>query len=205
MFQHVRHRQTDPSDCSCNSCANSPDHSRGSTKNEQHSYDYDWTDLSAECEVVYGGDSSAQNQPDSGACRNITLRFHENLLCVTKSPRVNRNCCNQASTLIDLDLGSLPQNVQGGTTSDVLTRVGILPIITTVLLQCAVSHRKSTPPVAFQTNHRLLKAQWKFGAGRGNRTPTELSPLRILSPLRLPISPSRPAITLRDITPPTQP
>ena len=34
------------------------------------------------------------------------------------------------------------------------------------------------------------------GAGRGNRTPTELSPLRILSPLRLPISPSRLAIIL---------
>jgi hypothetical protein len=32
------------------------------------------------------------------------------------------------------------------------------------------------------------------GAGRGNRTPTELSPLRILSPLRLPISPSRPVL-----------
>src|SRR5437588_6284466 len=31
------------------------------------------------------------------------------------------------------------------------------------------------------------------GAGRGNRTPTVLSDLRILSPLRLPISPSRPA------------
>ena len=29
------------------------------------------------------------------------------------------------------------------------------------------------------------------GAGRGNRTPTGLSALRILSPLRLPISPSR--------------
>ena len=29
------------------------------------------------------------------------------------------------------------------------------------------------------------------GAGRGNRTPTVLSDLRILSPLRLPISPSR--------------
>ena len=33
--------------------------------------------------------------------------------------------------------------------------------------------------------HRLT------GAGRGNRTPTVLSDLRILSPLRLPISPSR--------------
>ena len=29
------------------------------------------------------------------------------------------------------------------------------------------------------------------GAGRGNRTPTGLSALRILSPLRLPVSPSR--------------
>jgi hypothetical protein len=34
------------------------------------------------------------------------------------------------------------------------------------------------------------------GAGRGNRTPTVLSDLRILSPLRLPISPSRLAIIL---------
>src|SRR5580704_16382841 len=39
-----------------------------------------------------------------------------------------------------------------------------------------------------------IKVHWSkgfLGAGRGNRTPTELSPLRILSPLRLPISPSR--------------
>ena len=35
-----------------------------------------------------------------------------------------------------------------------------------------------------------------YGAGRGNRTPTELAPLRILSPLRLPISPSRLGIIL---------
>jgi hypothetical protein len=31
----------------------------------------------------------------------------------------------------------------------------------------------------------------QFGAGRGTRTPTTLSGLRILSPLRLPVSPSR--------------
>src|SRR3954463_5409805 len=31
----------------------------------------------------------------------------------------------------------------------------------------------------------------RSGAGRGNRTPTGLSALRILSPLRLPVSPSR--------------
>ena len=36
-----------------------------------------------------------------------------------------------------------------------------------------------------------LKAEQDAGAGRGNRTPTVLSDLRILSPLRLPISPSR--------------
>ena len=35
------------------------------------------------------------------------------------------------------------------------------------------------------------KAARVAGAGRGNRTPTVLSDLRILSPLRLPISPSR--------------
>ena len=35
-----------------------------------------------------------------------------------------------------------------------------------------------------------------IGAGRGNRTPTVLSDLRILSPLRLPISPSRLAFIL---------
>src|SRR5208283_4397459 len=34
----------------------------------------------------------------------------------------------------------------------------------------------------------------KSGAGKGNRTPTVLSDLRILSPLRLPISPSRPCL-----------
>src|SRR5579872_2427914 len=37
-------------------------------------------------------------------------------------------------------------------------------------------------------------ATQEAGAGRGNRTPTVLSDLRILSPLRLPISPSRLAI-----------
>ena len=31
----------------------------------------------------------------------------------------------------------------------------------------------------------------RLGAGRGTRTPTTLSGLRILSPLRLPVSPSR--------------
>ncbi len=40
------------------------------------------------------------------------------------------------------------------------------------------------------------------GAGRGNRTPTVLSDLRILSPLRLPISPSRPASVTQGATRP---
>jgi hypothetical protein len=95
MFQHVRHWQTNPNDCSCDCCANSPDQSRSSTKNEKHSYNQDWTDLSPECEVIYGRDSSAHNQSDSGTHRNITLRFHTHSLCITKSPGVNRYRCNQ--------------------------------------------------------------------------------------------------------------
>ena len=86
MFQHVRDWQTDPNDCNCNCCANSPDHSSSSTKNEKHSYDHDWTDLSPECEVIYGSDSSAHNQSDSRTYRNTALRFHANYFALLSHP-----------------------------------------------------------------------------------------------------------------------
>jgi hypothetical protein len=50
---------------------------------------------------------------------------------------------------------------------------------------------RNSPTLASDINERHAKCTSRYGAGRGNRTPTGLSALRILSPLRLPISPSR--------------
>ena len=44
----------------------------------------------------------------------------------------------------------------------------------------------------------------KNGAGRGTRTPTGLSALRILSPLRLPVSPSRLTVRFNQFRTPWQ-
>ena len=53
--------------------------------------------------------------------------------------------------------------------------------------------RKISPARDMRPDDRkTLTGQGFDGAGRGNRTPTTLSGLRILSPLRLPVSPSRP-------------
>src|SRR5208337_3590598 len=55
---------------------------------------------------------------------------------------------------------------------------------------------KETPTSNTTKRQRTQSQAFAAGAGRGNRTPTVLSGLRILRPLRLPISPSRLALIL---------
>src|ERR1700735_5169019 len=78
VLQHVRHWHPDPSHCSGNCCATSPDHSASSGKNEEHSYNHNGADLSPEREVIYGRDSSSHDHSDSDAYRSTTRHFHAN-------------------------------------------------------------------------------------------------------------------------------
>ncbi len=82
VFQQVRHWQPDPGDYSGNGCATSPQDSDRSAKNEEHSDNDDWADLSAEREVIYRSDSGARDQPDSDTYRYTGWHSHANYFTV---------------------------------------------------------------------------------------------------------------------------
>ena len=64
--------------------------------------------------------------------------------------------------------------------------------ITAVLLQSPGFNRETTAPQAHVFPSQIIKTnEDNSGAGRGGRTPTRGEPRRILSPLRLPVPPSR--------------